>query len=52
MTLSLWENIEKISNNFKEWIIQNNSPILMIGLFVGGLLVFSLTWKALNKNDN
>lgn len=51
MVLSLWENLEKISDNFRDWIIENSSPALMIGLFLGGLLIFSLAWKALHKHE-
>jgi len=51
MILNLWESLEKISDYFRAWIVNNSSPLLMIGLFLGGLLVFSLTWKALHKHD-
>jgi hypothetical protein len=51
MILNLWDSIQKIADNFKDWIIENSSPVLMIALFLGGLLIFSLTWTALHKND-
>lgn len=51
MILNLWESLEKISDNFRDWIVNNNSPALMIGLFLGGLLIFGLAWKALHKHD-
>lgn len=51
MILNLWEDIEKISEKFKDWIIDNSSPVLMIILFLGGLFIFSVVWKALHKND-
>lgn len=51
MILSLWENLEKISDNFREWIINNSSPVLMIGLFLGGLLIFTIVWNAIHKHD-
>ncbi len=51
MTLNLWDNIVKLSDKFREFIINNNGPVLMIALFLIGLLVFTLTWNALHKND-
>ena len=51
MILNLWDNIEKVSNNFKDWVIENNGPVLMIALFLTGLLVFGLSWNALHKNN-
>ena len=39
-----------IMENFKEWIIDNSmNPILYIGLFVLGLLIFLVTYRALSK---
>ena len=51
MILNLFENLEKISDRFRDWIINNSSPLLMIGLFLGGLLIFSIAWRALHKHD-
>lgn len=51
MILNIWDSIQKIANNFKDWIINNSSPLLMILLFLGGLLIFSLAWNALHKHD-
>lgn len=51
MMLNLFENLEKISDRFRDWIINNSSPLLMIGLFLGGLLIFSIAWRALHKHD-
>ena len=51
MMLNLFENLEKISDRFRNWIINNSSPSLMIGLFLGGLLIFSIAWRALHKHD-
>lgn len=51
MILNLWENLQKISDRFRDWIVSNSSPLLMIGLFLGGLLIFSIAWRALHKHD-
>ena len=50
MMLSLWDSINKVAENFKEWIIKNGTnPFLWIGLFLLGLLIFAITYKALQK---
>ena len=51
MMLNLFESLEKISDRFRDWIINNSSPLLMMGLFLGGLLIFSIAWRALHKHD-
>lgn len=51
MIINIFESIEKVANNFKEWIIQNNSPAIMIVFFLIGLAVFFLTYNALHKHD-
>lgn len=51
MILNLFETINKASENFQAWIIENGrNPVLWIGLFMLGLLVFTFTYNALNKN--
>lgn len=48
MILGIWEYLEKTSASFREWIIQNQSnPILWIGLVLAGLIVFMVTYNAL-----
>lgn len=43
--------LENVSENFKDWIIENgNNPVLWVGLFFLGLFIFIITYKALNKN--
>ncbi len=45
------EAIVNAPENFKNFIIDNGSnPLLWICLFFGGLLIFFLTFNALNKN--
>lgn len=51
MVLSLWENLERASENFKGWIIENgNNPLLWTGLFLLGLVIFAFTYNALHKD--
>ncbi len=50
MILNLWETISKIPEEFKNWIVSNGrNPILWTGLFLIGLVVFGITYRALNK---
>lgn len=47
----MFASLEKFSNSIKEWIIANQSnPILWVGLFVLGLVVFFVTYNALHKD--
>ena len=51
MILNILDDLEKIANNFKEWVVDNNSPAFMLAVFVIGLAIFFLTYGALHKND-
>ena len=51
MLLSLWESINEVADNVKEWIIKYSAnPILWVGLFFLGILVFATTYRALHKD--
>lgn len=51
MILDIWESINKVADNFKDWIIKySTSPILWIGLFFLGIFVFATTYRALHKD--
>lgn len=48
--LGIIESLEKALKPFREWIQDNYSnPIMWLGLFVLGLLVFQFTYSALQK---
>lgn len=50
MILSLWDEMNQVAESFKEWIIEHSSnPLLWVGLFLLGLLIFAITYKALQK---
>jgi hypothetical protein len=47
---SIWKTLEEAAESSKNWIIAHQSnPLLWIGLFLGGLLIFSLVYNALQK---
>ena len=51
MIISIWDSINKASDNFKDWIIANgNNPFLWTGLFLLGLVIFGATYRALHKD--
>ncbi len=48
---NILKGIQDIPENFKSFILEHNdNAFLWIGLFFGGLIVFWLTFNALNKN--
>ena len=48
---NLYEKIEQLGLQFKEFIMNNSTnPLLWIGLFLGGLLIFKIVFYALDKN--
>lgn len=50
MILNIIDNINKVADNFKGWIIENSTnPLLWVGLFFLGILVFVVTYRALNR---
>lgn len=54
MVLNIIDNVvefmTELMNNFKGFIIENSTnPVLYIGLFFLGLLIFTATYRALNK---
>lgn len=53
MTLSIMEKLTEITDNFKDWLIENGSnPIFWIAIFLGGILIFSLTYNYLGKGKS
>lgn len=50
MILNIIDSVKEISEQFKDWIINNSTnPLLWIGLFFLGILIFAFTYRALNK---
>ena len=51
MILGILENLEKVSENIQNFLInEGRNPVIWIGLFILGLVVFFLTYNALHKN--
>ncbi len=51
MVLSIIDSISKVAKDFQGWIIENgNNPVLWVGLFFLGLLIFYITYNALHKD--
>ncbi len=50
MLLSIWSEMNKMAENFKDWIIEHSTnPLLWISLFLLGLAIFFITYNALQK---
>ncbi len=48
--LSIMDTANEIAENFKGWIIANQSnPLLWMGIIIGGLIIFGITYDALSK---
>jgi len=51
LLFNLLEELEKIMGDFQSFIIENkNNPVLWVGLFVVGLLVFKAVYSSLSKD--
>lgn len=47
---NIWESLQKGSESIKNWIIAHQSnPLLWVGLFLLGLVVFFVTYNALQR---
>lgn len=48
---NIWNWLENTMESFKTFIINHSlNPLLWLGLFGAGLLIFALTYNALNKH--
>lgn len=51
MILSFWNDLEKVMNTFKDWVIKNSTNwVFWLAIFFAGLIIFSLAINALNKD--
>ena len=52
MVLGIVETLDKWGKEFQGFMLENSrNPIVWVGLFFLGILVFVLTYNALNKNQ-
>ena len=48
--LSLTDELNKHLENFRSWVVDNYAnPVVWVGMFVVGILVFEFTYSALQK---
>ena len=48
--LSIMDEINKTLEKFKDWVVEHyNNPIVWVCFFLIGLLVFQMTFSALQK---
>ena len=51
MILSIIDNLNEWVEPFHAWLDNNHmNPLLWLGLFLGGLAVFFMTYEALHKD--
>lgn len=46
----MFKELQDLSDKLREFMINNNNPVVMVGLFLGLLLVFMLAFNMLHKN--
>ena len=51
MILGIMETLQEFADKLREWTIANtNNPLFWLGAFALGLVIFKVTYDALNKN--
>ncbi len=51
MVINIFNEIEKISDKFKDFLVNNDNPFVLLGIFGGIFIVFIIGWNFLHKND-
>ena len=51
MTLSIITKLQEIGESIKQFIVANATPWLFLLIFIIGIIVFMITYKALHKKD-
>lgn len=50
MVLTLMDTLKEYAEKLRDWTISNtNNPVFWLAAFVLGILIFKLTYDALNK---
>lgn len=50
MTLALMDTLKEWAEKLRDWTISNtNNPVFWLAAFLLGILIFKLTYDALNK---
>ena len=51
MVLGIMETLQEFADKLREWTISNaNNPLFWLAAFALGLVIFKVTYEALNKN--
>lgn len=50
MILNLFDDLKKISDNFRDWLANSDSWVIL-GLFFGLFFIFVIAWNAIHKHD-
>lgn len=52
MVLNLWEDLEKVMDQFKDWILSNaDNWVFWLGAFFVGLIIFTVAFNAIHKGE-
>ena len=51
MILGVFQELEKLSDKLREYVIKNDNPVTMLGLFLGLLFIFIIGYNSLHKGE-
>lgn len=51
MILGVIKELEKLSDKLRDYIIKNDNPVTMLGLFLGLLFIFIIGYNMLHKGE-
>ena len=51
MVLGIFNELQKLSDKFKDYVTSDGNSYVILFLFIGLLLIFMLGWNSIHKND-
>ena len=51
MILSIFNELEKLSDKLKDFVTKNDNPFTMLGIFLGLLFVFIIAYNYFHKGE-
>lgn len=51
MILSIFSELEKLSDKFKDYVTSDENSYVILFLFIGLLFIFIIGWNSIHKND-